>query len=75
MKIAHLDLECSNLNADWGVIICGCIKWDNGKSKGKLESFRMTDYDQKDMMDHPGYKSLNFYQNLRSQPTSEFPVR
>ena len=30
MKIAHLDLECSNLNADWGVIICGCIKWDNG---------------------------------------------
>ena len=54
MKIAHLDLECSNLNADWGVIICGCIKWDNGKSKGKLESFRMTDYDQKDMMDDSG---------------------
>ena len=27
------------------------------------------------MMDHPGYKSLNFVQNLRSQPTSEFPVR
>ena len=50
MKIAHLDLECSNLNADWGVIICGCIKWDNGK----LETFRMSDYKKKDIMDDSG---------------------
>jgi uncharacterized protein YprB with RNaseH-like and TPR domain len=50
MKIAHLDLECSNLNADWGVIICGCIKWDNGK----LDTFRITDYKQKDIMDDSG---------------------
>ena len=50
MKIAHLDLECSNLNADWGVIICGCIKWDGGK----IDTFRMTDYKQKDIMDDSG---------------------
>ena len=54
MKIAHLDLECSNLNADWGVIICACIKWDDGQSKGKLQSFRMTDYEQEDIMDDSG---------------------
>jgi uncharacterized protein YprB with RNaseH-like and TPR domain/predicted RNA-binding Zn-ribbon protein involved in translation (DUF1610 family) len=50
LKIAHLDLECSNLNADWGIIICACIKWDGGK----IDTFRLTDYKQKDIMDDSG---------------------
>ena len=50
LRIAHLDLECSNLSADWGIIICGCIKWDGGG----LDTFRITDYTQRDIMDDCG---------------------
>ena len=31
-KVGHLDIEASNLDADFGIVLCYCIKEDNGKT-------------------------------------------
>ena len=51
MRKAFFDIECNHLNADWGLLICACIKWSDKKT---IETFRITDHKQKSLNDDSG---------------------
>ena len=47
MNVAFWDLECSNLQADYGQLLCGCIlEYDPNKKTGfgKMHTFELPDY-------------------------------
>ena len=50
-RLAFFDLECTNLNADWGLIICGTVKFSDRK---KPQTFRITDYERGNIVDDSG---------------------
>ena len=51
MRKAFFDIECNHLNADWGLLICACIKWSDKKT---IETFRITDHKQASLNDDRG---------------------
>lgn len=46
MRVMSFDLECSGLNSDFGIILCGCsMIWRDGKArKGDVVTYRIDDY-------------------------------
>lgn len=56
MKIAFWDLECSNLQADYGQLLCGCVLEyapEKTNGVGRMHTFELPDYKDKRWNDLP----------------------